>query len=43
MYWENVSAKPVSGLASTQSRVPRPERQVAGDDVGEFVPRGITA
>ena len=34
MYWEKVSAKPDSGRAITQSRVPLPERQVAGDDVG---------
>ena len=34
MYWEKVSAKPDSGRASTQSRVPCQMRQVAGDDVG---------
>ena len=42
MYWEKVSAKPDSGRASTQSRVPSQcGRKLV--TMSELVPRGITA
>ena len=42
MYWEKVSAKPVNGRASTQSRVSfQNGRKLV--TMSELVPRGITA